>query len=90
MPQSPRLLRNDRASVSFIYWPLQGLGARDDGCLMAQGRNEGRQRKVVVIASPEPLRGICTKGPNVHFSPKNEVFLRRRNDAVIFIISNHD
>ncbi len=30
---------------------------RDDGCFTAQGR----QRKVDVIANPEPLRGICMK-----------------------------
>ena len=65
---------------------------RDDGCLMAQGSNEGRQREVVVIASPAaPEKGACIQKEQMSiFGPKIDVFLRRRNDAAIFIIFGLD
>ena len=46
---------------------------RDDGCFMAQGPGEGCQRKPVVFASPQPLKGPLrerTAGPVFAKEPK--------------------
>jgi len=65
---------------------------RDDDCFIAQGRGEGRQRRIAVIASPPaPEKGACIQKEQMFiFGPKIDVFLRRRNDAAIFIILNRN